>query len=590
MPSSPAIIALNERQRPLAQRLADALNAQLVLEDQPVAAIARLFQAGRALIIIASVGIVVRSIADHLAGKAVDPPVVAVSEDGQFAIPVIGGHHGANRLAETVAAAISSTPVISTASDRAFGIALDEPPAGYRLAAHVDHHNVATALLNSATLKANTELPEFLAESDLVFSETGTIELAVSDQRRSEPLTYHPQTLTLGIGCERGVDAADLIAFVRSEMARQPWAIEAIAAVCSLDLKEDEPAIQALAADLGVPARFFSAAELDAYRAELTTPSKQVFRDVGVYGVSEAAALAGGGSLIVPKIKGARMTMALARSAQPVDVGTLGRPRGELIVLGLGPGDQHWRTHGVDRALQEFDLAVGYGLYLDIAGIAANDPRRRAFPLGQEIDRCRFALEEAAKGQRVRLICSGDPGIYAMAALVLELLEQEPAFQRIAWRIEPGISALQLLSARAGAMIGHDFCAISLSDLLTPSEVIDARVRAAAEGDFVIAFYNPVSKTRTQAFARAKAILLAHRPADCPVFLGRNLGRPDEHVRLLTLADVQVSDIDMLTTVMVGSSQSRTFTNKNGQGFGFTPRGYAKKAAFSPATTQPVDA
>ncbi len=162
------------------------------------------------------------------------------------------------------------------------------------------------------------------------------------------------------------------------------------------------------------------------------------------------------------------------------------------------------------------------------------------------------------------LICSGDAGIYAMGALVFELLDRapgkggvSPAARRAEVISAPGVSALQAAAARAGAPFGHDFCAISLSDLLTPRDDILRRIRAAAEGDFVIAFYNPVSQRRRTLLAEARDILLGHRPADCPVLLASNLGRPEERIAYRRLADLSVDEVDMLTVVLVGSSQSR---------------------------------
>jgi cobalt-precorrin 5A hydrolase/precorrin-3B C17-methyltransferase len=185
----------------------------------------------------------------------------------------------------------------------------------------------------------------------------------------------------------------------------------------------------------------------------------------------------------------------------------------------------------------------------------------------------------------VALICSGDAQIYAMAALVFELLEAEgaravsDAARRVGVAVHPGISALQAASARAGALIGHDFCAISLSDLLTPRETILARLKAAAAGDFVVALYNPRSGRRTELIEIAKALLLAHRPAETPVLVGRALGRPEETVEVVTLGAFDAARIDMMTVVLVGSSASRAFRRGDGRLAAYTPRGYARKGA-----------
>ncbi|MGB0440681.1 MAG: precorrin-3B C(17)-methyltransferase, partial [Paracoccaceae bacterium] len=255
----------------------------------------------------------------------------------------------------------------------------------------------------------------------------------------------------------------------------------------------------------------------------------------------------------------------------------------------IGPGWSEWRSPEASRLVAEAEELVGYGLYIDLLGPLANGKPRTDFPLGGEEARCRYALEEAGKGRDVALICSGDAGIYAMGALVMELMDRDEANGGVtdpAKRVEivnaPGISALQAASARAGALLGHDFCTISLSDLLTPREAIIKRLHAAAEGDFVIAFYNPVSKRRRTLLAEARDILLAHRPADTPVLLASNLGRPTETLTKRTLATLKVDEVDMLTVVLVGSSQSKAFeTGDRAAGADgwrmYTPRGYAKK-------------
>jgi cobalt-precorrin 5A hydrolase/precorrin-3B C17-methyltransferase len=248
-------------------------------------------------------------------------------------------------------------------------------------------------------------------------------------------------------------------------------------------------------------------------------------------------------------------------------------------VIGTGPGDAVWRTPEVEAAVLRASDLVGYGLYLDLLGPLATGKARHGYELGEEEKRVRVALDLAAEGRDVALVCSGDPGIYAMATLVFELLERggRQDWQRIAITVMPGVSALQAAAARSGAPLGHDFCTISLSDLLTPWAAIERRVRAAAEGDFVIAFYNPVSRRRTRQLAQAVAILREHRPADTPVVLARNLGRPGESVTTVDLAELTPDMVDMLTVVLVGSSETRRVARPDGGAWVYTPRGYAAK-------------
>ncbi len=310
-----------------------------------------------------------------------------------------------------------------------------------------------------------------------------------------------------------------------------------------------------------------------------------VFAEVRCHGVAEGAALALGGAdaeFAQTKLKTANATCSLV-IAPEVICNLAGRARGKLSVVGIGPGQATWRTPEASQMIARADELVGYGLYIDLLGPLAAGKARRDFPLGGEEDRCRYALEQAGKGRNVALICSGDAGIFAMAALVFELLDRAPDAHGVsdaARRVEvvnaPGVSALQGAAARAGAPLGHDFCAISLSDLLTPRADIVKRLKAAAAGDFVIAFYNPVSLRRRTLLAQAREILLQHRAPDTPVMLASSLGRPEENIRYRKLSDLDVDEIDMLTVVLVGSSNSKLAQLGEGPRM-YTPRGYARK-------------
>ena len=258
------------------------------------------------------------------------------------------------------------------------------------------------------------------------------------------------------------------------------------------------------------------------------------------------------------------------------------------MLVGIGPGKSDWRTPEATSMIAGADELVGYGFYINLLGGLARGRQRRDFALGEEENRCRYALEEASKGRDIALICSGDAGIYAMGALVYELLVRKPdeggvddAARRVEVVTTPGVSALQAAAARSGAILGHDFCAISLSDLLTPWEMIEKRIRAAAEGDFVVAFYNPVSSKRRAGMEKAKAILLEYRPSDTPVVLATSLGRSEESIRHRGLGALEIDEIDMMTVVMVGASTSRRIKHRSGETV-YTPRGYAKLVGSHP--------
>jgi cobalt-precorrin 5A hydrolase/precorrin-3B C17-methyltransferase len=541
----------------------------------------RLFAAGEPMVVLASTGIIVRLLAPSLADKQTEPPVVAVAEDGSSAIPLLGGHHGANDLARRIADSVGGHAAITTAGDLAFGVALDDPPAGWILANPQDAGPAMLALLNGAGAIFESPIP-WLNGLPTATSGGRTVTLAATTRRAqgsARRLVYHPQRLVLGIGCERDAPAEQAIAFAEWVLEDAGFAAASIAAVASLDLKADEHAVHAVAAHFGRPARFFSAKRLRQETPRLANPSETVFREVGCYGVAEGAALAAvgkAGKLVTPKSISGRFTMALAEAPEVLDATRIGRARGKLSIVGIGPGTPAMRSPEVTAALAAAEDWVGYSLYLDLAGNGA--AIRHPYGLGDEEARTAHALKLAGDGRDVALVCSGDAGIYAMASLAFELLDRhgkEPEWdgaRRAEIQVLPGITAMQAASAKAGAMLGHDFCAISLSDLMTPWDAIRRRIEAAAAGDFVVAFYNPVSQRRRHQFREAREILLANRPSETPVVLASNLGRPEELVRHTTLGEVSADDIDMLTVVLVGSSQTRRVGP-----WAYTPRGYGDK-------------
>ena len=582
----PVLFVLGASALPLARRLKPLLEAEIhtphcvgggdIAYAKATVQLGTLFGEGRTIIGICAAGILVRAIAPHLKDKRAEPPVIALAEDGSSAVPLLGGHHGANALARRIASLCEGHAAITTASEVRFGFALDEPAAGFTLA-NPQHMKAATAaLLNGAGLVLDGSPNPFPSAR---YSGEG-VSVKVTDRHAEgseRTLVYHPKTLMMGLGCERNTEPAELLALAEQVLAAEGLAPASVAAVASIDLKADERAIHAVARHYGVPARFFTAEELNREAPRLRNPSQIVAKEVGVPGVAEAAALAGAGAdsdLIVEKTRSTRGTCAIARARQPV-MPLPGRAQGIVHVVGLGPGTPEWRAPAATAALQSATDWVGYGLYLDLAADVRLKQAEHRFPLGGEEDRVRHAIALASEGREVALICSGDAGIYAMAALVYEVIDLEPS--RIAVNVIPGISAFQAAAAKAGAMIGHDFCCISLSDLLTPWEAIERRVRAAAEGDFVISFYNPRSLKRRDQLERAFAILKPHRPPETPVIIASNLGRPEEQVKVVRFADFNPDDVDMLTLVMVGSSQSRSFTRGDGTAAAYTPRGYAKK-------------
>lgn len=586
----PAIVALNSRTLPLCNRVKAALNghaeihgpASIAGPDCHYSSLAEhlqvLFSNGVPIIGICASGILIRILAPLLHDKQREPPVIAISEDGVSIIPLLGGHNGANGLASRIADSIGGHAAITTASDVNLGFNLAEPPDGFVLQNRHHAKVFMSAILDGAPIRVVGDA-SWLA--GLKQSDDSDREIRVTphdDIGTQDLLVYHPKCLAIGLGCERGTSAAEIRSLISLTLANHKLSDAAIACYATIDIKMDEPAL----AEPGFsPVRFFTASELASHAHKVPNPSNVVLAETGTSSVAEAAALAAAGPdgrLIVPKTKSGRATCAIASSPRPI-LKFAGQDRGLLSVVGVGPGSEMLRSGEACRQLMQCSDWVGYDLYLDLISDLREEQREHRFPLGGEEERVRHAISLASEGRRVALVCSGDAGIYAMASLVYELLDLEPC--RIAVEVIPGISAFQAAAARAGAMIGHDFCCISLSDLLTPWEVIRNRVKSAAEGDFVVSFYNPRSQKRTSQLDEAMSILKTVRPGGTPVVIASNLGRPQEEVRIIPLSSFSSEDVDMLTLVMVGSSQSRMFQRGDGLISAYTPRGYARKRGLA---------
>lgn len=543
-----------------------------------------LFADGVAIVGVCAAGILVRALGAALADKGREPPVLAVAEDGSVTVPLLGGHHGANALAREIAGMLGGVAAITTAGDVRFGVALDDPPPGWALANPRDAKPFMAALLAGARVRVTGDAPWL---GDLPTADDGALEILVTARAETggpKRLVFHPRALALGIGAGRGADPAAAVALARKTLSISELSEAAVAGVFSLDLKADEPAVLAVADDLGVPFRFFDAATLEAETLRLANPSETVFRNVGCHGVAEGAALAAAGPearLLAPKRAESEITCAVAIAPRPIDAAAVGRRRGSLAVVGIGPGSRDGMTGEVRRLIGRATDIVGYQGYTDLVEEAGPIPGKRvhAFAMQTEEDRARAALDLAAEGRDVVLVSAGDAGIYAMASLVFALLDRapDPAWRTVAVSVAAGVTAMQALAARVGAPLGHDFCAISLSDLLTPWPVIEKRLEAAAAADFVVGLYNPASRKRTWQIERARDILMRGRPAETPVAIGRKLGREGESVAIVPLGALSAAMVDMLSVVVVGSSRTRATGS-----WIYTPRGYPVEEGGTP--------
>ncbi|MBG55969.1 MAG: precorrin-3B C(17)-methyltransferase [Deltaproteobacteria bacterium] len=630
-----AVFCLGVSAFPVAKKIAKFLDAELhgktgrvsqadVFFTDAMEHLSKLFQDGIPIVGVCASAVLIRGVARSINDKRNEPALVAVAEDGSVVVPLLGGHHGANNIARKISKLLGVDPAITTSGDIRFGISLDEPPEGFVLANPEDVKEFSASLLAGESLMIYSDenhssldyvlgnknlgsdhkqvFYNWLKVSSLTFSSIDNLRITLTSKTVSgnkENLVYHPKTISVGVGCERGTNKEELISLVGSTLKKNKISHESVAAVVSIDLKSDEPAIHALSENLtdktgkSCPARFFDAVELEEQAPKLQNPSLIVFKEVGCHGVAEGAALAASGKtgkLVIPKIKSKHATCAIAESSELIDPQKIGNSQGTLYIVGTGPGSPKWRLPESEEILKNSSDWVGYGLYLDlIADLNKNQfgkekHRLHKFELGQEEKRVRHALNLAAQGKTVALISSGDPEIYGMATLVFEMLEsadtetdQNSNWNRIRILSTPGISAMQAAGALAGAPLGHDFCSISLSDLLTPWDTIKSRIIAAAKSDFVIAFYNPVSTKRINQLSQALDILLKHRSPDTPVIIAKNLGRIGELVNVVTLACIDPSELNMLTIVIVGSSQSKKIQLPNGVIRVYTPRGYHNK-------------
>jgi cobalt-precorrin 5A hydrolase/precorrin-3B C17-methyltransferase len=375
-------------------------------------------------------------------------------------------------------------------------------------------------------------------------------------------VVLRPPSLVIGVGASRGAGSAEVLELIDRVLADAGLNRAAITCVATVDAKADEAGILDAARVLGVDVEFRTAAELAT--VDVPHPSEVVRRAVGTPSVAEAAALAvalgvvtaaDDAELLVPKTASAMATVAVARR----------RPRGRLAIVGLGPGARDLLTPRAVGELRRASVVVGLDQYVDqIRDLLRPGTRVLATGLGQEEARAHEAVAQATAGHAVALIGSGDAGVYAMASPALE--GADAAIDVVA---VPGVTAGLAASALLGAPLGHDHAYISLSDLHTPWEVIESRVAAAAEGDFVVLFYNPRSRSRDWQLAAALTRLAQHRAPDTPVGVVRNASREGERIVLTTLADVDPSVVDMFSLVVVGSSRTRIVAGRM-----VTPRGY----------------
>lgn len=545
-------------------RLAAAWPDRVRVYDGPVGdAVRRAFAECEQLVCFLATGAVVRLIAPLLGDKTADPGVVCVDEGGRFAVSLVGGHGGgANELAREVGELLGAEPVVTTATDAVGVPGLDT----LGLPVEGDVAGVSRALLDGEPVALRAEvawpLPPLRAGAEGAYTIRVTDRLVEPGERE---VVLRPPSLVVGVGASRGAPADEVLGLVESALRDAGLSPASLAELATVDAKADEPGILEAAERLGVPLVTRSADELAV--VEVPNPSDAPLAAVGTPSVAEAAALVGGGELLVPKRKSERADGRPAMATCAV----VRRPgRGRLSVVGLGPGARDLLTPRAKAELRRASVLVGLDQYVDqIRDLLRPGTRILESGLGAEEERARTAVEEARKGQAVTLIGSGDAGVYAMASPALAEASDDIDVIGV-----PGVTAALAAAAILGAPLGHDHVSISLSDLHTPWEVIERRVRAAAGADIVVTFYNPRSRGRDWQLPKALAILAEHRAPTTPVGVVRNASRPDESSRLTTLGSLDPATVDMMTVVTVGNTATRDISGRM-----VTPRGYRWQAS-----------
>ncbi|MEU9660359.1 precorrin-3B C(17)-methyltransferase [Streptomyces chartreusis] len=545
-------------------RLAAAWPDRVRVYDGPVGdAVRRAFAECEQFVCFLATGAVVRLIAPLLGDKTADPGVVCVDEGGRFAVSLVGGHGGgANELAREVGDLLGAEPVVTTATDAVGVPGLDT----LGLPVEGDVAGVSRALLDGEPVALRAEvawpLPPLRAGAEGAYTIRVTDRLVEPGERE---VVLRPPSLVVGVGASRGAPADEVLGLVESALRDAGLSPASVAELATVDAKADEPGILVAAERLGVPLVTRSADELAVVK--VPNPSDAPLAAVGTPSVAEAAALVGGGELLVPKRKSERADGRPAMATCAV----VRRPgRGRLSVVGLGPGARDLLTPRAKAELRRASVLVGLDQYVDqIRDLLRPGTRILESGLGAEEERARTAVEEARKGQAVTLIGSGDAGVYAMASPALAEASDDIDVIGV-----PGVTAALAAAAILGAPLGHDHVSISLSDLHTPWEVIERRVRAAAEADIVVTFYNPRSRGRDWQLPKALAILAEHRQPTTPVGVVRNASRPDESSRLTTLGSLDPATVDMMTVVTVGNTATRDIAGRM-----VTPRGYRWQAS-----------
>ncbi|RMN30581.1 CbiG protein/precorrin-3B C17-methyltransferase [Pseudomonas coronafaciens pv. zizaniae] len=531
----------------LAERVQGADNVY----DEFGTTVRQLYQQNTPIIALCAAGIVIRTLVPLLLEKGAEPPVLAVAEDGSAVVPLLGGLGGVNVMARSIASALGIAPAITTSGELRFGTCLLNPPSGYALGDLELGKRFVSDLLSGQRVRIEGEAP-WLAQAQLPEDPQAERTIHVGSAVRapsSNELLIYPRSVLVSVSAV----THELAAQVRTALRDANIAEQSLACLLASEDQMASALLHQAAEALGVPLRFERAGSA----SEMATGA-----------VPQRLALLGMGDGI-----------AIAVAAQPLDMQSIGRGRGRLAVIGLGPGAADLMVPAVKAELARANDVLGYETYVRMAGPFRADQVLHCTDNREEMLRARHAFELAAQGRSVVVVSSGDPGVFAMASAVLEALHEsdDPHWHSVELEILPGVSASLATAAQAGAPLGHDFCVLSLSDNLKPWEIIEKRLDLACQADLALAFYNPISRSRPWQLGKALEIVRQHRSPQTPVTLGRDVGRPGQTLRVITLGELTPEQVDMRTMVLIGSSLTCTFPRNEGGSWVYTPRWYGKK-------------
>ncbi|SDQ17397.1 precorrin-3 methyltransferase [Pseudomonas sp. UC 17F4] len=516
------------------------------------ATVRQLYQQDTPIIALCAAGIIIRTLAGLLLEKGAEPPVLAVAEDGSAVVPLLGGLGGVNRMAREIGAGLGVAAAITTSGELRFGTCLLNPPSGYALADLELGKRFVSDLLAGESVRIDGAAP-WLEQAQLPQSEQAHLAIHVGCDARAasaNELVIYPRCVMVAVS----EVLPELAQAIRDALQAARIAEPALACLLAAEPHMANPALHAAAAELGVALRFAP-------------------------GAGDASALA---AQALPQLLPPQSVsdgLAIVVSNQPIDPQQIGRARGRLAVIGLGPGAADLMVPAVKAELARANDILGYETYVRMAGPFRADQVLHCTDNREEMQRARHAFELAAQGRSVVVVSSGDPGVFAMAAAVLEALHEsnDPDWHAVELEMLPGVSASLATAAQAGAPLGHDFCVLSLSDNLKPWSIIEKRLDLACQADLALAFYNPISRSRPWQLGRALEIVRQHRAELTPVVLGRDIGRPGQTLRVVSLGELQTDMVDMRTMVLVGSSTTCEFARADGGQWVYTPRWYPRQ-------------